>query len=438
MKNKKSKILSAARLILQIILFIFLPTLYIESLNGVKQIYLAILHQNFSTNLLPQLVAVLLTIPATIFLGRFFCGWMCAFGSFTDFIYLIFSKLFKRRKKIRINEKADKWMKGIKYVILIILIVAVWSFNVTIFSTVSPWDAFGMLATIGKAPDFSYVIANLTAGFVILVAILAASAFIERFFCRYLCPMGAIFAIASKLRIAKIKKTTDKCGTCRICTNNCAMGIPLYKTDKVNSGECINCMKCVGVCPRGNVSFAVAQGDVRPLIAGTATVAVMTGLYYVGNLATSVPNLSTAPAASQSSLSSASSETSSKKSVDIFAPPSGTSSANAASSSQSAASQASKAASSTTSGKYKDGTYQGSGTGFRGGTTSVSVIVSGGKITAINVDSYGDDRPFFERAYSGVAQAIVSSQSANVDAVSGATYSSNGIMQAVENALSKA
>ncbi|HEX3038105.1 MAG TPA: 4Fe-4S binding protein, partial [Oscillospiraceae bacterium] len=274
MKNKKKiTILQAVRLLLQIVLFIFLPTLYIESLNGVKQIYLAIIHQSFSADLFPQIFTMLITVAVTILLGRFFCGWMCAFGSFTDFVYQIFSKVFK--KKIRINEQADRWMKGIKYVVLVVLIVAVWSFNVTIFNTVSPWDAFGMLAIVGKTPDFAYVTANVTAGFIILVAVLIASSFIERFFCRYLCPMGAVFAVASKLRIAKIKKPTAKCGNCRVCTNNCVMGIPLYKKEVVNSGECINCMKCVSACPRGNTSFTVVKEDVRPLLVGTATVAVM-------------------------------------------------------------------------------------------------------------------------------------------------------------------
>jgi uncharacterized protein with FMN-binding domain len=148
----------------------------------------------------------------------------------------------------------------------------------------------------------------------------------------------------------------------------------------------------------------------------------------------------TSSEASQSSQSSASSsKASSKKKVDIFQSPSNSSdSTNSAQASASKSSGSSSNAAAATSGKYKDGTYQGSGSGFRGATTAVSVTVSGGKITTIKVNSYGDDRPFFERAYSSISQQIISSQSTNVDAVSGATFSSNGIMQAVENALSKA
>lgn len=86
---------------------------------------------------------------------------------------------------------------------------------------------------------------------------------------------------------------------------------------------------------------------------------------------------------------------------------------------------------------YKDGTYQGSGTGF-GGTITVQVTVSGGKITAIDIISASGETGSYLSNATGVISRILSSQSPNVDAVSGATYSSNGIIQAVQNALGKA
>ncbi|MDP4182561.1 MAG: FMN-binding protein, partial [Bacillota bacterium] len=88
--------------------------------------------------------------------------------------------------------------------------------------------------------------------------------------------------------------------------------------------------------------------------------------------------------------------------------------------------------------KYKGGTYQGSGRGFRRGTTTVSVEVKNDKITDIHVLSYGDDAPYFEAAYSTVKSEILKTQSTDVDAVSGATFSSMGIMSAVEDALASA
>ena len=86
---------------------------------------------------------------------------------------------------------------------------------------------------------------------------------------------------------------------------------------------------------------------------------------------------------------------------------------------------------------YKDGTYQGSGTGF-GGTVTVQVTVSGGKITAIDIVDASGETPSYFSAAKGVIGKMLAGQTPNVDAVSGATYSSNGIIQAVQNALSKA
>ena len=521
-RKKKISVLRIARAAVQIASFLFLPSLYIGALDGVRQIYLAVIHQSISADLLPQLIEIIAVLPVTILLGRFFCGWMCAFGSFTDLIYSVSHKVF--RKRLKISEQADAWMKKIKYVILVFLAVAVWSLNVTAFNSASPWDVFGMLAVIGKAPDFSYVIMNLTAGFIILILIIVASAFVERFFCRYLCPMGAVFALSSKLRIAKIKKPSAQCGSCRACTNSCAMGIPLYRMEAVGSGECINCMKCIASCPRGNTSFTVAKNAVRPLMAGAATVAVMTGIYCTGDFTanTAGTGVSTAisagltdgsgaanrlykdgtyegtgsgfrgtttvsvtvkndkitdittvsyndderfygracPTVVQEILDSQSTEVDAvsgatfssngimqavedalnqAKTVE-FSQSTADSSANETSPSGDSASQAgnSEQSAEANSGQYKDGTYQGSGTGFRGAVTTVSVTVSGGQISTVKVDSYGDDDRFFNRAYPVISQEILGSQSAEVDAVSGATYSSNGIMQAVADALNQA
>ncbi|MBW7573217.1 4Fe-4S binding protein [Caproiciproducens faecalis] len=397
MKTKrKLSILQLSRLLLQIVLFVFLPALYISTLDGVKQIYLAFIHRSISANVIPQLIEVIAIIPITILLGRFFCGWMCAFGSFSDFIYRISQRVFK--KKFKLSEQADAWMKIIKYIVLAILVVDVWTLEITAFRTASPWDVFGMLVTVGKVPDFPYVLTNLTVGFAAFIAIIVASALIERFFCRYLCPLGAIFSLVSKLRVAKIKKPSNQCGACRMCTNSCAMGIPLYKMDVVSSGECINCMKCITSCPRGNADFAIAKKDIRPLMAGVATVATMTGIYYTGDFTVNAAEITTGNTTTVSQTSPSATENQ----------------------------------------LYKDGTYQGSGTGFRGATTTVSVVVLDGKIDTINLDSSGDDRKFLNRAYSTVSQEIISSQSTDVDAVSGATFSSNGIMRAVADALSNA
>ena len=429
------KTIRVLRTVSQILFFFLLPALYISTFSGLKAIYMSIYTHSFSLEALwPQLIEVIAIIPVTIVAGRFFCGWMCAFGAMGDFIYMLSQKVFKI--KYRVNEKTDRILKYVKYIWLCFLVAVVWSFGVKLFATANPWDAFGMLLTPGSLPDFSYVAANLLPALTILLLIIGASFFIERFFCRYLCPLGAVFAVLSKLRITSIAKPTGKCGKCRICTSSCPMGIPLYKKDAWKSGECINCFECVQACPRKNVSLSVSESDVRPAAAGVMAAAVITGIYFAGSFASKaltadnaiVPQVSSSSSAAGSSSGTASAAGSS----------SGTASAAGGSSSSAGVQASSGESSASSSSKYKDGTYQGSGIGYRGGQTTVSVIIKSGKITDITTVSTEDTGRFYDSAYPVIVNSIISRQSSEVDAVSGATYSSEGIMQAVADALSKA
>lgn len=433
--KRKISVVRIVRAVSQILFFLFLPGLYISAFSGVKQIVLSILHHSFDPmTLLPQIIAALVVLPVTFLLGRFFCGWMCAFGSLGDFIYETMAKIRGRRP--RIGEKADRVLKFAKYIWLALLVWLVWVSGLGIFASANPWDAFGMLLTVGKAPAIGYVLTSLLPAFLLLVSILIGSAFVQRFFCRYLCPLGAIFAVFSKARITAIRKTRTSCGNCRACTNACPMGIVLYEKDVCRSGECIDCLACVEACPRGNAELIVSKSSARPIVAGATVTAAIAGLYYAGSFSAGL--LGTNAVAAVGTSSSAQSSVSSQAASSQSATSAGGFTASQSAQAPAAASSSQSASSSAAASKYKDGTYQGSGTGFRGGTTTVSVTVQGGKITAVRVVSTEDDQPFFERAYPSVMQSILSTQATQVDAVSGATYSSRGIMQAVANALKKA
>lgn len=392
--KKKKSIIQLARLIVQIIFFITLPALYISAFTGFKQIYIATVTMKFNyVEMLLQLIPAIVIIPFTMIVGRFFCGWMCGLGAYGDFIYEAFRRLFKI--KFRINQGLDQDLKYIKYVVLIVLIIVSWTFGFEGWISINPWDVFGTVAIVGKTPAISYAIKYMTVGFILFVFFTIGSIFIERFFCRYFCPLGALFAITSRFKIAKIHKPSKDCGKCTACTHFCSMGIPLYKQDIVNDPECIKCMKCVTTCPKNTVTLKVNKSDVKPLVASAAAVGVMTGFYYAGNLGVT--------ALADNNI------------INVITP-------------------------SDTSGiSYTDGTYEGSGTGYRGAATTVQVVVSNNKIVSITTVSYGDDKQFYDSAFSSIKMQVISSQSAAaVDAVSGATFSSNGIISAIQEALSKA
>jgi polyferredoxin len=327
--------------------------------------------------------------------------------------------LFGRFINFRVNERLDRALKSVKYILLVFLIVAGWVLGMKAFANANPWDAFGMLATVGQAPNFGLVLGTLLPAFVLLVLIGIGSIFVERFFCRYLCPLGAAFSLFSRLRIIKIRKPNDKCGKCRICTNQCAMGIPLYRMNTVATGECIGCMKCVHACPRRNVNVAIAGSDIQPLAAGLLATAAIAGTYWIGSV--SPATSSAGDAVLQNVQSTAQVATVTDEPM-----------VSATSQPTVKPTQPAQAAR-----LYKDGTFEGSGMGYRG-TTTVRVTIKGDVITAVKSVSSADDRRFFQAAYSTIVNEVLQAQSPQVDTVSGATYSSNGIISAVEDALSQA
>ncbi|MBU3199030.1 FMN-binding protein [Clostridium estertheticum] len=387
---KKIKKTQIFRHIIQLIMFVLSPGLFILAFSELKSIYTMIIKGNLNfITAFPTLIEFTTVIIVTIFLGRFFCGWVCAFGAYNDFIYLLSKKVFKVNFKV--NEEVDKVLKYVKYVVLLLLVIIVWTMGSKVLDTTSPWDAFAQIT------NFPQVLFDYTIGVALLLLITLGALFVERFFCRYLCPLGAVFNILSRIGILKIKKPTDKCGKCRLCTNNCSMGLSLYKAQSVCGGDCINCFKCIEACPRSNTKINVLGENVNPELASGVAIAAMVGLYAVNNLGAS--------ALANSGLATASITSTSTSS---------------------------------TSQKYKDGTYTGTGTGFHGATTEMSVTIKDNKITKVETVSNGDTPDFYARAESTITSEIISNQSTSVDTVSGATYSSEGIISATQEALKKA
>jgi len=389
--TKKIRKMQVFRHITQVILFFLLPGLYALAFNEFKKIYEMIIDGNFHfIQAFPSLIEFMTVIILTMVLGRFFCGWLCAFGTYNDWIHLLGKKVFKINFKV--NEKVDSVLKYVKYVVLLMILIVVCTMGSNIFNSTSPWDAFAQIT------DFSYVLSDLTIGLILLILITIGAVFIERFFCRYLCPLGAIFSIFSKVSIFKIKKPYDKCGKCRICTSNCSMGLSIYKVNNVCGGECINCLKCVDVCPRKNAQANVLGENINGTLASSVAIATFAGIYGLNNVAGAI--LTENGLAATTSIVSSSTTSPSEK--------------------------------------YKDGTYTGTGTGFRGGTTTIEVTISEGQISNINTIDHQDTPEYYEGTIGTITNEIISAQSTSVDTISGATYSCKGIIEAVQDALNQA
>ncbi len=389
MVKKRGFFTQFIRHLVQIAAFILFPGLFITVFSAVRDLAAAVMDGQFSlAGLFPQILLVLMVLLITALWGRFFCGFLCSFGMLQEALFF-----FTRRvlfKKTRIPPRFDAGMKYLKYGILAFITAGVWILALPVDSSWSPWGVFGMLVS-GNFSVISRAIP--TAGFVLLLVIVAGSLFVERFFCRYLCPLGALFAIVSRKRLYKIKRRSDTCTNCGLCIRTCSMGIHIPEKDEVVSGECIQCMQCLAICPKESLSANPAGA-----VAGTAAAAAIGGTVVVGNLV-SFPVSETI--SNQQMTEKAETKEITKKAEN---------------------------------GKYKDGVYTGVGEGFRG-TTQVQVTVEDGYIEDITVLSFQDDREFFQKAQSAVINDIITEQTFDVSAVSGATFSSSSIMDAVADAL---
>ncbi len=380
-KKKRIHLISIFRAVVQLVSFIFLPSIFVTIYTAFKDIYIAITTDAFSfESLAIQIFILIAIIPVTILTGRFFCGFMCSFGAMGDLLWFISEKLF--RIKFRISEKADKLLKYLKYLMLVISVVLIWTFQIIRTDPLySPWTVFGMYSSIDGWQNLTYL---LSAGAIILAIIMILSIFIHRFFCRYLCPLGAIFALLSRFRLFKIIKPREVCRSCKLCSNKCPMGIPTYNYDVIKSGECINCFICTANCLKHN-----AKSNASPVLISALAVTSMTSFYYSGNIAYAKMD---------------------KPSFTITADIP------------------------IEKGVFADGVYDGYAPGYKG-VTEVQVIVTNGNISSITILSTGDDMEFFQKAQYPVINRIIENQSFDVAAVSGATFSSQAIINATRNAL---
>lgn len=378
---KSLTVTQAVRHAFQIAGFLLMPGLFILGLGAFKGLWQAILGGQFTWAAMGAPLLILLAlIPITALWGRFFCGYLCAFGGMQELAAFIGKKL--GLPKLKITSEADRILRKVKYGVLAVPFV-LWTFSIS-YDFISPWNTFGQYSSYKGWSDLSGWV---SVGGQFLIAIIIFSLFVERGFCRYFCPLGGVFSLISRGRLFKVK-SSGRCVSCGKCDAECPMGVSVSSEaggsipgGSVTSSECIDCFRCVDKC-----GAKALYTSPREAIAGSAAAIAITGIYQIGSIAVNSP------------LGSVSGMT--------------------------AVSQ----------GQYIDGTYEGSAQGYRG-EVKVKVTVSGGKIASIDVESYSDDDQFFNRAKNTVISEIISGQTTDVQTVSGATFSSRGIMQAVANAL---
>lgn len=255
MNLKKKKILTrAVRAAIQAGFFIAFPSIFTTAFSGVKYVFSQI-HSGAPVELTSFIIVLGAVAAFTCVFGRFFCGYVCAFGALSDAVYGISQGAQKllHRKLPKIPLSATRYLCWIKYIVLGLIIVLCLTGLYTETQGSSAWDVFSLILA-GNFHLRAY-----TVGCILLAVILVGMAFKERFFCLYLCPMGAIFSLLPMIPWCNMDRDRQVCpGKCGACKKACPAALDI-DGDTPTSGECIQCGKCVQICPKKNIRSGIVR-----------------------------------------------------------------------------------------------------------------------------------------------------------------------------------
>ena len=237
--------------------------------------------------IITKLIFAFLLLALTVIFGRFFCGWICPLGFIIDLVNKIFPVKKSGKKYIS--------LKSIKYVLLFIVLVAA-LFSVQIAGFFDPFSILLKSTTIIIYPVFVYAVEGIFNALVhipflenpvyavwdsltgtvlpaaqryftgsllisiIFIVILSMALFQRRFWCRNICPLGALYGLFSRFSLYK-RKVSDKCISCGICSTRCRMGAISNDYISTDTAECILCMDCTDNCPTNAVTFGFSVSD---------------------------------------------------------------------------------------------------------------------------------------------------------------------------------
>jgi len=329
---------------------------------------------------------------ATTLAGAFYCGYLCPFGLVQELAIDLRKRL--KIKTISIPNKLDQFMKSIRY----ILYIAFAGFSASWVMLMLRFDPRSNLHIIltGKAITLTAVLSTLVFFF--------AGVYVDRFFCRYLCMKGATYGFLSKFRIVSIVRDTSKCVNCKRCDKVCQMNICVSKMDHVDSMACINCLECVKACPIKNTleykPLPTRNIGKRLLLIGVILIAYVSYNQFINAEKTEL----------------------NVEAIEVI---------------ENAESSGNKIENTLEDDNIETQEIEyvvGIGEGYNG-EMMVEVAFEDQIIVGIEVLDHQEDYEWYSEAKGPVLEAILEAQSTQVDVVSGATYSSMGIIEAVEDAI---
>ena len=192
----------------------------------------------------PAGMFLLISFLAMSFLFRkAFCSWLCPVGTISEYLWRGGRKLLRR------NFLPPRWLdlglRGLKYLLLGFFVWAVTSLAADELAAFMQ-SPYGVIADVKMLNFFRHLPQT---GAIVLGVLVVASMLIQNFWCRYLCPYGALLGITSLFSPARIRRNPETCIDCAKCAKACPSALPVDRLITIKSAECTGCLECVAVCP---------------------------------------------------------------------------------------------------------------------------------------------------------------------------------------------
>jgi len=222
------------------------------------------------------LLWALVTIVLTIVFGRFFCGWVCPFGALHQFVVYLGNRRKKTAQKIYLNKYRKT--QYIKYLILIFFLFMAAFPSLAVSLQTGLLDPIPLvtrsfnlllLPIVDRPVNFVSVTARFYEGGWLVLALFLTTVVINllipRFYCRFVCPLGALFGIISRFAIWRIGKMQSECSNCRLCEEACEGACE--PSSSIRISECLLCFNCRSDCRDELIAY-----QTRPSLAGEITI----------------------------------------------------------------------------------------------------------------------------------------------------------------------
>ena len=206
------------------------------------------------------LIILIIIILLGFLLKKSFCAWICPIGLISESLWQLGKKIFK--KNIRIWKWLDIPLRSLKYLLLIFFLYAIlWQMDVGMLKQFiySPYNKVADVKMLLFFTDISEF------ALWTLIVLVVLSVIIKNFWCRYLCPYGALLGFLSIFSPVKVTRNEETCTDCQNCTKVCPHLIQVHALDRVASDECTGCALCVDSCPEeSTLEFKVSKKS-RPI-----------------------------------------------------------------------------------------------------------------------------------------------------------------------------